>query len=161
MSLDLAQQSTMIKCRINRLYLGLILLFLFPYILLVGDVVMSRMTNRAGLITALTLSFLFPIYFALFQVKTIEIKDGQITFFYPFRLWTRTFPLDKLETWKFRRNTKAIRFQTYIKTSWLTLKFTDSIWLTFVSSISIKDFDKLHEYLNEKYKERRANKMLW
>jgi hypothetical protein len=147
----------MIKCGIRKLYLLTVLLVLGPYLWTLGHMI-SNGTVKTGELFGLTLIFIFPIYLALFQVKTIEIKDGLITIFYPFRLWTKSYKLDEIERWKYRKTTKTFRFEAYFRSRYVVLKFKGSVWLTALFSVGLTNFDALLNFLNEKHKDRRTNK---
>lgn len=148
----------MIKCGIRKLYLFTILLVVGLYLWAIGHTITAG-TFRSGTIIILTMIFLFPIYLALFQVKTVQIKNGLITIFYPFRLWKKTYNLDQIHSWKYRKKTKAIRFQVYFRSRYLILKFENNLLLTFLFSLGLTNFDKLLDYLNERHKDRRTNRI--
>jgi len=149
----------MIKCGINKLYLSTIFLFLGLYIWILVRVLATNASATVGTMLAPTVLFILPIYAALFQVKTLKIKDGLMTVFYPFRLWTNTLHLEELEKWKYRKTTKTIRFQIYFESRYVTIKFKNKSWLIILFSFGLTNFDELLAYLNERHKESRSNKI--
>ena len=148
----------MIKCGIRKSYLLTILLFLGPYLWIIEHII-SKGTIKPGAIIAVTLIFTLPIYGALFQVKTIEIKNGLITVFYPFRLWTKKYKLNDIEAWKYRKMTKTIRFDVYFRSRYIILKFKRCGLISFCFSLGLTNFDELLTYLNERHKDTRTNKI--
>ena len=149
----------MIKCGINKILLLTTLLFLGLYVWFLGRMLTASGSITIGTIVAPTLIFILPIYVALFQVKTLKIKDGLLTVFYPFRLWTKTYKLDNLEKWKYRKTTKTLRFEIYWRSRYMTVKFKDKSWLTVLFSLGLTNFDDLLDYFNERHKELRTNKI--
>ncbi len=148
----------MINCGINKVWLLVIFLFIGPYIWLLGQIINRTGQVDLAAIGLLTFIFTIPIYTLLFQVKTIRVRDNILTIFYPFRLWTRNYNLKDLEKWNYRKTTKAIRFQLYLKSRYVTLKFRDNFGWTILFSLGLTNFDDLLKYLNEGHKELRTNK---
>ena len=148
----------MIKCGVKKVYLFIILLFLGLYFWAMLHGYMTG-TLKPGVVIVLTAIFSWSIYAALFQVKTVKIKDGLLTIFYPFRLWTKTYNLDTLEAWKYRKKTKTVRFEVYFRSRYVLLKFKHNVLLTVLFSLGLTNFDKLLEYLNEKHKDTRTNRI--
>lgn len=150
----------MINCGIRKILLLTTLLFLGLYVWFLGRLVTTSETIHIGTIVAPTLIFIFPIYIALFQVKTLKIKDGLLTVYYPFRIWSNTYDLRDLEKWKYRKTTMTLKFEIYFRSRYITIKFKDKSWLIVLFSWGLTNFDELLDYFNERHKELRTNKIV-
>lgn len=148
------KMTPMIRCGINGILLLATLLFLGVYVWFLGQVLAKNGTISMGSFGVLTVLFSVPIYVALFQVKTIKIKDGLLTIFYPFRLWRKTYELSELEKWKYRKTSKVLRC---LNSRFVTIRFRGKMWLTVFYSWGLTNFDDLLGYFNEHHKELRAN----
>jgi hypothetical protein len=148
----------MIKCEINKIWLLIILLFIWPYVWLIGHIVEKGIKPDTGAMVFLTILVSVPIYALLFQVKTIRVSDKVVTIFYRFRLWTKNYSWGDLEKWNYRKTTKTLRFEFYWKSKYVTLKFKNNSGRTILFSLALTNFDSLLKYLNEGYKELRTNK---
>jgi len=145
----------MIQCGVNRIWLVVSWILPGLYVVVLFRILMSGDGWSFGQVTALTVLFAFPIYLALFQVKTIKIENGQMKVFYPFRMWTVQYELGNLENWKYRKTTKVTRFEFYLRSRYVVMKFKDSSWMVVLFSLWLTNFDDLLAYLNERHKDAR------
>lgn len=146
----------MIKCGINKLYLLLIVGLLALYLWFLAHGIINKNSLEAGILVFPTLIFTVPIYFALFQIKTVKIDNGQLIIFYPFRFWTNVYQLSDLDKWKYKKTTKVIRLELFLKSRYVIIKFKDSPWLTVLFSLTLTNFDGVLDYLNHHHKNSRS-----